>query len=145
MSAQTTIANLRYENLVKTALLKRACGEPLNAQEREVMDEIAKARELDRALREKFELGGAIEKVLRSPTSNQTGPGAYSASGDTTNLQKARDEALKPGSAAAIRKRAGLPEPNFDTMPDGTVPTKKQANPKTKMKWGIGSDPNGGK
>src|SRR5436309_1031708 len=72
MSAQTTIANLRQENLVKTALLKRACGEPLNAQEKEVMEEIAKARALDRRLRETYTLEGVIEKVLREPTSNQT-------------------------------------------------------------------------
>src|SRR5436189_6289681 len=87
--------SVKQDNIRRAALVKNAAGEPLNAQEREVIEEIAKARALEQRLRERLELGGAIEKLLREPTSNQTGELSYSAAGGTEPLQKERDAALE--------------------------------------------------
>src|SRR5437867_1452908 len=58
VSAQTTIAKLRQDNLVLSALVKKASGETLTADESEVLTEMKKAYDLEQRLREKHDLGG---------------------------------------------------------------------------------------
>jgi hypothetical protein len=67
MSAQDTIRKQREQNAVMAALLKRATGETLSAEDRALLAEFAKARQLEQALRERYDLAGAIEKALRRP------------------------------------------------------------------------------
>jgi hypothetical protein len=130
--AHEHIARLKQDNLIMSALLKRAAGEPLKPEEKEVLAEIAKARALERRLREKYTLEGVIEKVLREPASNQTGELSYSASGGEEPLQKARDEALDLDSmrktTEELKERAGASGVNWKdgTQPDGRVSERAQ-------------------
>jgi hypothetical protein len=77
-----TIRKLREDNLRMSALLKRASGEPLTAEEKEYIEELAKARALTERLEQQYDLDGAIRKALRSPK------GLTNANPDTTELLK---------------------------------------------------------
>jgi hypothetical protein len=96
MSSQTTKARLREENATMAALLKRATGEPLTAEDREILVEVAKHAALERRLRETYTLEGAIEKCLRG-AGQSPGPGlpaheaeVAKASGDTVSAAIAK-------------------------------------------------------
>ncbi len=64
--AHAHIARLKQDNLILSALVKKAAGEKLNSDEAEVLAELKKARELNARLVERYDLGGAIEKALRN-------------------------------------------------------------------------------
>lgn len=70
--AHEHIARLKQENLVLSALVKRASREPLSPEEQEVVAELAKSRALEGRLRAKYDLGGAIERAFA--TGSHAGP-----------------------------------------------------------------------
>jgi len=66
MSSMSMLRKAREDNLAMSALLKHATGERLTTEEKAVIEEFKKARELEARLAEKYDIGGAITKALRN-------------------------------------------------------------------------------
>ena len=122
--AQSSYEKLKGENLILTALLKRASGEPLTKAETEILVEVAKSRALEIELRQKFELGGAIEKALfGSPNTARSDAVAKSVE-DADTLESAVAKSFRGTNSSLTDRRTRAIK---DAVFAPSKPTKKAA------------------
>jgi hypothetical protein len=136
--AHAHIARLKQDNLILSALVKKAAGEKLSSDEAEVLAELKEARELEARLAEKYDIGGAITKAL-------SGSSGYSVRGlppqergveKAANAPEDMHDAIEKALTPSGRPTHGDATPILDMFEAEEEPTKKDA-PKSKTRQDI--------
>jgi hypothetical protein len=109
MSSQSMLKKAREDNLAMSALLKQVTGERLTTEEKAVIEEFKKARELEARLAEKYDISGAITKALSGR------PSGYSVRG-------------LPPQERGVEKAADAPEDLHDAIEKALTPSGRQSH-----------------